>query len=196
MKLVGYGRGATVSGWLGEPNGIALGGQTVHVMTAPARGSWPFTEAATTTTAANGNWSASLPGGPSRLVEAVYDGTSTLEPATSAPVNLLVPASLRVLRVWPRRVRWGGTVRLRLRLLGRYQPVGGVNVRLRYGVGSAYTTYGVRERARGVFTVSASPGAGPPSVIQPFWFQECVLPDSGYPYEPSCGRKVTVLVGG
>ena len=75
-KRVGHGRRTSVSGWLGMPDGTALGGQVVRVLTAPDNGLGHFTQAAVATTAANGSWSARLPAGPSRLVEAYYAGAA------------------------------------------------------------------------------------------------------------------------
>ena len=57
-RRVRYGHGTAVSGWLGTYDGIALGGQTVRVLTAPDNGLGQFSQAATVTTAANGGWSA------------------------------------------------------------------------------------------------------------------------------------------
>ena len=45
-----YGRGTTVSGWLGTPSGNALAGQPVIVLTAPDNGQGQFTEAAVVST--------------------------------------------------------------------------------------------------------------------------------------------------
>ena len=67
---------------LGLPDGTALGGQVVSVLTAPDNGLGQFTQAAVPTTAANGSWSARLPAGPSRLVEAYYAGAPTLSRAS------------------------------------------------------------------------------------------------------------------
>ena len=91
-KLVAHGKRTTVSGWLGTPNGTALGGQAIHVLTAPDNGLGHFVLAAIATTAANGGWSAQLPAGPSRLVEAYYAGAPTFEPSVSAQVHAIVPA--------------------------------------------------------------------------------------------------------
>ena len=93
---VAYGRGTTVSGWLGTASGIALGGVPVQILTAPNNGQGAFTPATATTTAANGSWSVQLGPGPSRLVEAIYGGSTGLLPMTSAPVELNVPARISV----------------------------------------------------------------------------------------------------
>ena len=121
-RRVRYGHGTTVSGWLGTTSGIALGGQSVRVLTAPDNGLGQFSQAAVVTTSATGSWSAELPAGPSRLVEAVYDGGSTTEASQSAQVHLIVPAEVKLLRVWPRRVPWGATVHLTGQLVGGYLP--------------------------------------------------------------------------
>src|SRR6185437_14793774 len=93
-KRVRHGAATSVSGWVGTVNGNALAGVPVRVMTAADDGSPRFTQAAVVTSAANGSWTARLPAGPSRLVQAIYDGAATVEPAASAPANVIVPASL------------------------------------------------------------------------------------------------------
>jgi hypothetical protein len=195
---VRYGHGATVSGWLGTYAGIALGGQTVRVLTAPDNGLGEFSRAAAATTAANGSWTAELPAGPSRLVEAVYDGGSTTEASQSAQVQLVVPAEVKLLRVWPRRVPWGATVHLTGQLVGGYLPPGGALVRLRIGYGSTYFTYGVQEHVGGDgrFSTVASFGPGDPSIFRTYWFQIASLPMGDYPFAPAASRRVTVIVGG
>jgi hypothetical protein len=198
-RRVRHGRGTTVSGWLGTTAGVALGGQAVRVLTAPDNGLGRFSQAAVVTSAANGGWTAKLPAGPSRLVEAVYDGGSTTEPSLSTQVRLVVPAEVKLLRVWPRRVPWGGTVHLVGQLVGGYLPRGGALVRLRIGYGSTHNTYGVQEHVtgNGRFSTVASFGPGDPSIYRTYWFQITSLPMGGdYPYAPSASRHVTVIVGG
>ena len=136
--------------------------------------------------------------GPSRLVEAVYGGSPTLEPSTSAPVHVIVPARVELISVSPRRVAWEGTVRIIGRLDGGYLPPGGALVRLRIGTGSAYTTYGVQEHVVGTgrFTTTYTFGAGLPNVYQSFWFQLASLPMGSYPYAPASSGRRYVLVGG
>src|SRR5206468_12122781 len=80
-RRVRFGRSTTVNGYLGTAAGIAIAGHTVRVLTAPDNGGNQFTQAAVVTTAANGTWTAKLPRGPSRIVEAVYDGDPTTESA-------------------------------------------------------------------------------------------------------------------
>ena len=197
-KLVGHGRRTTVSGWLGTPDGIALGGQAVHVLTAPDNGLGHFTLAAVATTAPNGGWSAELPAGPSRLVEGYFAGATTFEPSVSAQVHAIVPAKVKLLSVSPRRVAWSGTVRITGQLVGGYLPAGGALVRLRIGQGSSYQTYGVQEHVtgNGRFSTTYTFGAGQASSFQRFWFQIASLPMGSYPFSPSDSGRRYVLVGG
>jgi hypothetical protein len=193
-----HGHGTTVGGWLGTASGTALGGQPIEVLTAPDNGQGAFGLVASVTTAANGSWTARLGPGPSRLVEAVYPGGSLTEPTTSAQVHVVVPAKVKLLSVSPRRVAWGGTVRITGQLLGGYLPPGGALVRLRIGEGASYQTYGVQEHVtgNGRFTTTYTFGAGEASSFQRFWFQIASLPMGSYPFSPSGSGRRYVLVGG
>ena len=197
-KRVGHGKRTTVSGWLGKPDGTALGGQSVHVLSAPDNGLARFSQVAVVKTKANGTWSAMLRAGPSRLVEAYYGGGPTVEPSVSSPVHVVVPAKVKLISVFPRRVPWGGTVRIVGRLEGGYLPPGGALVRLRIGFGPAYTTYGVQEHVtgNGRFSTTYKFGLGDPSVHRTYWFQIASLPMGNYPWAPAASRKLFVTVGG
>jgi hypothetical protein len=186
-KRVGHGKHTTVSGWLGRPDGTALGGQPIHVLTAPDNGLGHFTVEAAATTAANGTWSVRLPVGPSRLVEASYAGAPALEPNVSAQVHVVVPAKVKLLSVSPSRVGWGATVRITGQLLGGYLPAGGALVRLRIGQGSSFQTYGVQEHGtgNGRFKTTYTFGAGYAGIYKSYWFQIAPLPIGDYPYAPA-----------
>jgi hypothetical protein len=195
---VRHGKPAIVSGWLGNYAGVALGGQPVTILTAPDNGLGQFAPAATATTAADGTWSAILPAGPSRLIEAAYSGGPTTEASASGQIKLSVPAKVKLLSASPSRVAWGGTVHLVGRLIGGYLPPGGALVRLRIGEGSAQTTYGVREHVGGSgrFTAAYTFGQGVASIHRTYWFQLASLPTGNYPYTPASSRRLTVRVGG
>jgi hypothetical protein len=197
-RRVPYGRPTTVSGWLGTTAGTALPGQSVSVMTAPDNGQGQFSTAAVVSTAANGSWTATLPAGPSRLVEAVYGGGSTTEAAASAQVRVTVPAKVKLLRIFPKQIPWGGSVRITGQLEGGYLPAGGALVRLRIGSGKAYTTYGVQTHVTGTgrFSTAYTFGAGDPSVRHSYWFSFASLPMGSYPYAPAASRRGYVLLGG
>jgi len=196
-RAVAFGRGTTVNGYLGTSAGIAIGGHAVSVLTAPDNGGGQFTQAAVVTTAANGTWTATLPPGPSRIVEAVYGGDPTTEGGSSGQVRVIVHAKVKLLSV-TRRVAWGGTVRITGQLLGGYLPPGGALVRLRIGQGSSYQTYGVQEHVtgRGRFTTTYAFGAGYAGIFKRYWFQIATLPMGDYPYAPAASGRRSVLVGG
>jgi hypothetical protein len=153
---------------------------------------------AVATTAANGSWSARLPAGPSRLVTASFAGTPDTEAALAPPARLTVPAKVKLLKVYPRRIPWGGTVHLVGQLDGGYLPPGGALVRLRIGEGSSFTTYGVHTHVggKGRFSTTYTFGAGQPAVHRSFWFEIASLPMGDYPYAPGNSRRLSVLVGG
>jgi len=197
-KRVPFGHGTTVSGWLGTSSGTALPGQQVRVLSAPDDGLGHFSQVAVVSTAADGSWSARLPAGPSRLVEAAYGGDPQTEGASSEQVRVLVPARVRLLSVSPRRVPWGGTVRIVGELQGGYLPRGGVNVRLRYGHGRARTTYGIETHVsgNGRFVTYSTFGPGDPSFYLTYWFAIASLPSGNYPYAPAASGRRYVVVGG
>jgi hypothetical protein len=197
-KFVRHGHGTTVSGWLGTAAGVALGGQTVNVLTAPQDGRSGFSLAATVMSGADGGWTARIPAGPSRLITATFGGGPTTQASFAAPVQMLVPAKVKLLRVSPRQVAWGGTVRLTGQLAGGYLPPGGALVRLRIGLGRTFITYGVHEHVGGSgrFRTSYTFGAGDPRVYRTYWFQIASLPMGNYPYAPSSSRRTSVTVGG
>ena len=198
ISVVAHGHATTISGWLGTTSGTALGGQPVQVLTAPDNGQELFTPVATVTTAPDGSWSATLPAGPSRLVEAEYGGSRLTEASLSGVAREVVPAKVQLLSVTPSRVPWGATIRLTGWLRGGYLPPGGTLVRLRIGLGTAYTTYGVHEHVGGTgrFTTTYTFGAGDPAVYRSFWFQIASLPVGNYPYAPASSGRISVLVGG
>ncbi|HEX8976911.1 MAG TPA: hypothetical protein VF781_10395 [Solirubrobacteraceae bacterium] len=197
-KRVAHGHGTTVSGWLGTSAGVALAGQTVDVLAAPEDGHSAYSTVAVATTDANGGWTARIPAGPSRSITATYAGGPTTEGSFSAPIQMIVPARVELLRVSPRQVAWGGTVRLIGVLKGGYLPPGGALVRLRIGLGRSFITYGVHEHVGGSgrFTTSYTFGIGDPRIYRTYWFQIASLPMGDYPYAPSGSRRVPVLVGG
>jgi hypothetical protein len=197
-KVVAHGHATTVSGWLGTASGVALGGQTVDVLAAPQDGHSAYSVVTAATTGADGGWSARIPAGPSRSITAAYAGGPTTQASSSAPIQMVVPARIELLRVSPRRVAWGATVRLTGVLKGGYLPPGGALVRLRIGLGRAFTTYGVHEHVGGTgrFTTSYTFGAGDPAIHRRYWFQLASLPMGNYPYAPASSRRMAVLVGG
>jgi len=133
-RRVGHGKATTVSGFLEVANGTALSGRQVQILSAPDNGLGQFTPMASVTTGDNGTWTAKVPAGPSRLIEAVYAGDTTTEPATSALVKLIVPARVRI-KIRPRIIPWGSMLRITGRVLGGYVPTNSNLLRLNVGIG-------------------------------------------------------------
>ncbi|HTX33115.1 MAG TPA: hypothetical protein VMD09_17175 [Solirubrobacteraceae bacterium] len=191
------GRPVVLHGLLTTAGGLPIAHARVEIRTAPDNGLSEYASAGTATTDADGSWRATLGPGPSRLISAVYEGAPTVQPSQGT-ATLTVPASVDVLRVWPRHVGWGGKVHIKARLLGGYLPGGGALVRLRLGYGNAKITYGVQEHVdgSGIFEVTNTFGVAPPGVIRRYWLQECTLPQGDYPFAPACGPRSGVIVGG
>jgi hypothetical protein len=194
---VPYGHDVTIHGLYTTSQGVPLGSQPVRILAAADNQSNAFAQLATATTASDGSWSATIPPGPSRIIRAVTDGTATILPS-SGQVTTVVPAMIKLVRVWPRRVAWGGTVHLVGQLFGGYLPKGGALVRLRIGYGSTFNTYGVEEHVSGTgrFSTVASFGPGDPTVFRTYWFQIASLPMGNYPFAPAASQRVPVTVGG
>ncbi len=194
VRRVAYGRWTTVSGWLGTYDGTALAGQQVWVMTAPDNGQGRFTLARAVTTGSDGSWSAAVHAGPSRLVEAVYPGASTTEPAASQSVRIVVPAVAR-LRIKPRQVPWGGMIQISGRVLGGYIPGDRQQLlRLRIGAEGISSTVGIPDIApdgRFQTTWTFHPGVG----VVSYWFSVSTLNEADYPFAPGSSPHVTVTVG-
>jgi hypothetical protein len=194
---VPYGHSVTVHGLYTTSEGVPLAGQAVDILAAPDNGFNAFTPVTTATTAGDGSWTATLPPGPSRIIRAVTGGTATILPS-AGQATVIVPAKIRLIRVWPRHVAWGGTVHLVGQLFGGYLPPGGALVRLRIGYKSTYSTYGVEEHVTGDgrFSTVATFGPGDPSVLRRYWFQITSLPMGNYPFAPAASQRVPVIVGG
>jgi hypothetical protein len=190
-QRVRHGHGTTVGGWLGTTSGTALAGVTVVVKTAPANGLGHFHRVAVVKTGSDGTWRAHLSRGPSRLVEAIYNGGSLTEPSNSAQAKLTVPAKVR-LNVRPRRTHWGETIQIWGRVLGGYIPQGKL-LRLRIGVHSVKGTIGIPNvqpngRFRTTFTFARGHGR------VRYWFSVSTLREAAYPFAPASSRRVYVRV--
>jgi hypothetical protein len=189
---VPFGRPTMVSGWLGTPEGTALGGQRVRVLTAVDNSSLHFTQASIVRTAGNGIWTARLPAGPSRVVVAVYPGARTLEPSYSAPAHLVVPAGVR-LHITPRHTHWGNTIKISGVVRGGYTPAKGEIVFLHVGwkggsaeIGNVYTN------GNGRFSTTYTFLRGRGTETYRIW--ATTGRESDYPYAPGRSNRVRVTV--
>jgi hypothetical protein len=182
----------SISGWLGTDNGNALGGQAVRILTAPDNGSNQFTQVGTVTTSPNGSWTTHLPSGPSRLVIAQYDGSATVEPASSAPAHVAVPASVS-LHIKPSDTHWGGRIAIKGRVGGGYVPASGELVVLWIGWRGGSTEIGhLYTHADGRFSSRYTFLRGNGTERYRLW--ATTARESDYPYAPGRSRNVMVTV--
>jgi hypothetical protein len=112
-------------------------------------------------------------------------------------VKLMVPARLRILS-HTGRVAGGQTAVFRGRVYGGFVPRAGINLKLRYGYGKAWVTYGVKTHvgAGGRFTTRFTFGPGDPSRHFRFHFRFSTLPGGDYPWSHASSNIVVVRVGG
>ena len=176
--------------------GLPLSGQPIAILTSPDNGANAFTQAAAVTTGPDGSWTATLPPGPSRIVEASYPGSPTILPATGS-ATVITPAKIVLRSVTPDRTPWGSTVRITGRVLGGYIPASSKLLRLDLGIvgipglskiqgipnispdGTFTTTYKFA-RYRGVVR---------------FWLQVSSLAEADFPFAPAHSRRWIVTVG-
>ena len=193
---VAFGSPVTVRGRLIDSQGQPLAGQAMSILTAPDNGSNAFTATATVVTGANGSWSATLPAGPSRIIEASYAGSATVLPA-SARVTVIVPAKIEITHVTPDRTPWGGRVRIRGRVLGGYIPASSKLLRLDLGI------VGIP----GLSKIQGIPSVSPDGTftttyrfaryqgVVRFWLRVSSLAEADFPFAPARSRRVIVTVG-
>ena len=192
-KRVAHGASTPISGWLGTAAGDALGGQLVRILTAPDNGQGVFRQAAVAVTNANGGWTTRLPAGPSRLVQAVSDGTATVEPSASAPVRITVPAAV-TMSASPHQTHWGDTIVIKGRLRGGYIPPAGELVVLWIGWPGGSTEIGHLYAARnGRFHSRYTFLRGNGTERYRLWAETAT--ESDYPYTTSRSPSTTVTVG-
>jgi hypothetical protein len=190
-RRLAFGQGAIVSGWLGTSDGTALAGEPIQVLTAADNGEGRFAQAAVVSTGADGSWSALLAPGPSRLVEAVYGGSATTEPAVSGQARLVVRARV-LLTVRPTRSHWGGTIHISGRVLGGYIPEGKL-LRLRIGADGIEGTVGIPDvDGQGRFHTTWAFASGSGTVR--YWFSVSTLSEADYPFAPASSHRVYVTV--
>ena len=186
------GKQVSVSGLLISGQGVALAGVPVQILTAPDNGSGQYTQVASTTTNSAGAWSATLPAGPSRLIEATYGGSATLLPA-SGLATVTVPARVKV-RVAPKVTPWGSEIRITGQVLGGYVPTNSSLLRLNVGIGRIGQLVGLPTiEPNGEFVIVWRFKAGH-GVMHP-WFSVGTLSEAAFPYTPGTSRRVVVTVG-
>jgi hypothetical protein len=186
----------TLHGVLTSSAGLPIPSQPVAILTAPDNGSNAFTQAATVTTGPDGSWTATLPPGPSRIVQASYPGSPTILPATGS-ATVITPAKIELTRVTPDRTPWGSTVRITGRVLGGYIPASSKLLRLDLGIvgiPGLSKIQGIPNIAPdGTFTTTYKFGRYQ-GVVR-FWLQVSSLAEADFPFSPSHSRRLIVTVG-
>ncbi|MGA2929752.1 MAG: hypothetical protein ABSG43_27955 [Solirubrobacteraceae bacterium] len=194
---VAYGEPVTVHGVLIGSAGLPLADQPVNVLTAPDNGSGAFAQAASVTTAADGSWSATLPAGSSRIIQAAYPGSATILPATGQ-AEVVTPAKVVLTSVTPDRIGWGGTVRITGQVLGGYVPQSSKLLRLDLGPAVDVRVH----KIQGIPNISAD---GQFSTMFRFprtsigiarlWFTVSTLTEADFPFSPAPSQRLFVTVG-
>jgi hypothetical protein len=188
--------GTTIQGWLGTSWLAPLPAQPLTIYAAPDNGQGRFVPVTYALTGSNGIWTATLPPGPSRIVEVAYGGGAggAVIGSVSGQIKLKVTAPVRLIRTPRKHVHWGSRLRFVGDLPGGYVPQRGEHLRVRLGIGSAHTTVAtIATRPDGRFGFSFRFGAG--NVVRRYWFQFLTLPEGDYPFTPGASRKVYVTVG-
>ncbi|MBV9838258.1 MAG: hypothetical protein JO156_09065 [Solirubrobacterales bacterium] len=192
-RRVQFGGATTVSGWLGTAGGDAIGNQPVQILAAPDNGSNRFSLIAVTTTAADGSWTASVPSGPSRLLRALYGGSWDLEPSTSNPVHVVVPAAIRI-SVGPGFTHWGSAIEITGKVKGGFVPPAGEVIVLWIGWPGGSTEIGhVYTATNGSFRASYTFLRGTGTETYRLW--AATARESDYPYAVGTSNQATVTVG-
>jgi hypothetical protein len=193
---VGYGQPVTLHGVLMSSAGLPLAGQPVAILTAPDNGSNTFGQAAAVTTGPDGGWTATLPPGPSRIIEASYPGSATILPAIGS-ATVITPAKIVLRSVTPDRAPWGSRVRITGRVLGGYIPVSSKLLRLDLGIvgiPGLSKIQGIPNVASdGTFTTTYT-FARYQGVVR-FWLQVSSLPEADFPFAPARSKRAIVTVG-
>ncbi len=194
MRHIGHGKHTTVSGFIGLADGTALAGQTVDVYSSPDDNAPRFKMMRTVTTNESGAWTAKVPAGPSRLLEAVYPGNATTEPASSSTVKLVVPARI-AMSITPRVVPWSKKITITGHLVGGWVPRDGVALRLRVPYpGGKSIQEPFRTNSHGEFSFQWTYGSGRGVVSYPFVVATTAT-ESDYPWAAAVSRAIRVTFG-
>lgn len=194
VRRIGHGKHTTVNGFLGLADGTALAGQTVDVYSSPNDNAPRFRVMRTVTTNASGDWTARVPAGPSRLIEAVYPGNATTEPVSSSRVKLTVPAQI-AMSISPRVLPWSRKITISGRLVGGWVPRDGVALRLRVPYPGGHSVQEpFRTNSHGEFSFQWTYGSGR-GVVSYRFVVATTATESDYPWGAAVSRAVRVTFG-
>lgn len=184
-----YGRGLKVSGRLVSPLGVPSVGARICLLSREERPGAPLREHGVAVTDTDGRFSAKIPAGPSRRLLAVHRVPGGAAVATMR-VHIRAGISLKPSR---RRLRNGGTVALRGRVLHGPLPDRGVLVELQAKRGRKWQTFGTtRTRSGGRYELryrfTRTTG------VQRYAMRALVPDQSAYPYARGASRAITLRV--
>ena len=194
-KQVAHGKPVTLHGLLLSSQGVPIADAPVSILAAPDNGLRHFHRAARVTTSSTGAWSVKLPAGPSRIIHAVYGGSTTMLPATGE-ATVTVPARI-VVSITPRTVPWSGVITIHGNLDGGYVPPDGVAMRVlvRYpGNLKPSSLLAIRTNAKGGFTVHWTYGSGRGVARYPISVATTAT-ESDYAYAASSSKAISVTFG-
>jgi 5-hydroxyisourate hydrolase-like protein (transthyretin family) len=188
---VGLGREIRIGGRLENRDGQPLAGAEVQVLSRSAVN--PEQPVGAVRTDAQGNYTYTTRANATRTLRFVYHGSPVTLP-TASEVSIFVPAESTI-RVHPRRLRNGGTVRFGGRLRSLPQPTAGKLIELQVVLSGDWQTFRT--------TVTNSAGAwhvpyrfrrtcGRTS----YRFRARIPAEAGYPFETGVTRPVKVVVRG
>jgi hypothetical protein len=193
-RTVHYGRGASFSGRLVSQAGSALPGRAIAVVETFGEGSRLARRIAMTRTAADGSFLARLPPGPTRQVQAMFDGDRVLTRASGRRVRLAVRTSVRLRASAATAVVGGAPILFsgRIAHLGAAIPAG-LPVQLQYRLaGSEWRTFRtVQTDPIGSFRYPYSFSDDDSRGIR-FQFRAFVAAQPGWPYEAAASRPILV----
>lgn len=193
-RIVSYGRGIRIAGRLTTGIRSALGGMSVRIVERFAPGPGPALHSSTVKTGPHGTYSLLLAPGPSREVEAIFPGSTTLAHSASEPLWLAVHGGVR-LNVSSRVARVGGAP---LVFRGRVAPAEaiparGKSVQLQFRLpGLPWSEFRTLQTNRRGYFRYAYRFSDDDSRGARFQFRAYAPAQENWPYEPVSSQPVSV----
>jgi len=194
-RRVPFGRGVAVAGRLTSPTGTPLGGQQVDVIETFADGAAAVRRRTTVVSGPDGLFTARLPAGPSRQVEASFAGTRVLGRSRGRSLRLAVLTGVRLGASAGRAAIGGAPVVFsgRIAALEAEIPSLGRPLQMQFRVpGGRWTEFRtVQSDANGRFRFPYSFSDDDSRNVR-FLFRAYASAQPGWPYEPAASRPIAV----
>lgn len=192
-RTIGFGDAARMRVRLTDAGGGPIAGAALQVLTREARAGSDWRLAPDATTGADGRMVVRLAPGPSRRIRVAYRAVvGAARPVAVARARLDVRAGV-TLRITPRRVRAGSTIRLRGRLKAAPATRPGKLVTLQARERGRWRDFAsARSRRSGRFAARYRFSSGARGV---FPIRAVARADAAYPYATGHSRAVRVRVG-